>query len=214
MPSALLVLPIVEMLTGRRHRPTEDDVVLEEKDDRLGISSWRAERDRGRDLDDTEAESSAPMRAFRSDGSAAVDDNDPLPLSSSPEPETLDEIDANAQHDTDAVTDDYSALRRRGKGNMPSRYSTMSSTLDDLASTRTGPLWRWPRAVKEFVLQTNHDAENPDEFIPNYRWTPILSGAIVPFAILLEIPGELVSMSGGLSVTDDLLLGITEHVSA
>ncbi|KAF8581278.1 voltage-gated potassium channel [Ramaria rubella] len=28
-----------------------------------------------------------------------------------------------------------------------------------------------------------------DEFIPNYRWLPILSGVTIPFAILLQIPG-------------------------
>ena len=35
-----------------------------------------------------------------------------------------------------------------------------------------------------FVLQS--DAQ--DEFIPNYRWLPILSGVTIPFSILLQIP--------------------------
>lgn len=39
-----------------------------------------------------------------------------------------------------------------------------------------------------FVLQ--NDGSNAEhEFIPNYRWLPILSGVTIPFAILLQIPG-------------------------
>lgn len=39
-----------------------------------------------------------------------------------------------------------------------------------------------------FVRQ-NDGRHTDDEFIPNYRWLPILSGVTIPFAILLQIPG-------------------------
>lgn len=42
-------------------------------------------------------------------------------------------------------------------------------------------------AVKDFLLQ--HDEESDSEDTPNYRLLPIISGIVVPFSILLEIPG-------------------------
>ena len=39
-----------------------------------------------------------------------------------------------------------------------------------------------------FILQ-NDGRHTEDEFIPNYRWLPILSGITIPFIILLQIPG-------------------------
>ena len=68
--------------------------------------------------------------------------------------------------------------------------------------------WHWFRRAKDFVLQTGPYADH-GEYIPNYRWygkphaplptfililtihyrTPIFSGVLVPFSILLEIPG-------------------------
>ncbi|KAH8101114.1 hypothetical protein BXZ70DRAFT_1064214 [Cristinia sonorae] len=40
--------------------------------------------------------------------------------------------------------------------------------------------------VKRFVFPSEDDLER---FVPNYRWAPILSGVVIPFSILLEIPG-------------------------
>ncbi|KAH7332823.1 hypothetical protein B0J17DRAFT_677730 [Rhizoctonia solani] len=45
----------------------------------------------------------------------------------------------------------------------------------------------WIR-IKDY-LWGQEDGESRGEYIPNFRWTPILSGIIIPFAILLEIPG-------------------------
>jgi len=39
---------------------------------------------------------------------------------------------------------------------------------------------------KYFVFPPKEDIES---FIPNYRYIPILSGFLIPFCILLEIPG-------------------------
>ncbi|CAE6459001.1 hypothetical protein ACGC1H_002100 [Rhizoctonia solani] len=45
----------------------------------------------------------------------------------------------------------------------------------------------WTR-IKDY-LWGQEDEESRREYTPNFRWTPILSGVIIPFAILLEIPG-------------------------
>ncbi|KAG8706743.1 hypothetical protein FRC09_002242, partial [Ceratobasidium sp. 395] len=50
---------------------------------------------------------------------------------------------------------------------------------------RRGTVWR---RIKDYMWG-QEDEESRGEYIPNYRWTPILSGVIIPFAILLEIPG-------------------------
>ncbi|KAG8923317.1 hypothetical protein FRC02_011224 [Tulasnella sp. 418] len=46
-----------------------------------------------------------------------------------------------------------------------------------------GWIWR----IRYFIWQNDPDADS-GEFIPNYRYLPILSGILSPFAILLEIP--------------------------
>ncbi|KAF8729123.1 potassium channel, partial [Rhizoctonia solani] len=45
----------------------------------------------------------------------------------------------------------------------------------------------WTR-IKDYLWGQEAD-ESRGEYTPNFRWTPILSGVIIPFAILLEIPG-------------------------
>ncbi|GAB1526845.1 hypothetical protein RhiTH_010017 [Rhizoctonia solani] len=47
------------------------------------------------------------------------------------------------------------------------------------------PIWT---RIKDYLWGQEAD-ESKGEYIPNFRWTPILSGVIIPFAILLEIPG-------------------------
>jgi len=44
----------------------------------------------------------------------------------------------------------------------------------------------WFQKFKYFVFSSKEDIES---FIPNYRYIPILSGFLIPFCILLEIPG-------------------------
>ncbi|KAH7922910.1 voltage-gated potassium channel [Leucogyrophana mollusca] len=45
----------------------------------------------------------------------------------------------------------------------------------------------WLTKIKTFVFPSNDD--DIESFIPNYRYTPIISGIVIPFSILLEIPG-------------------------
>ncbi|QRW23622.1 ion channel protein [Rhizoctonia solani] len=47
------------------------------------------------------------------------------------------------------------------------------------------PIWT---RIKDYLWGQEAD-ESRGEYTPNFRWTPILSGVIIPFAILLEIPG-------------------------
>jgi hypothetical protein len=44
----------------------------------------------------------------------------------------------------------------------------------------------WFQKAKYFVFPPKEDIES---FTPNYRYIPIISGLLVPFSILLEIPG-------------------------
>ena len=42
--------------------------------------------------------------------------------------------------------------------------------------------------IKAFFFPKD-DPETLEQYVPNYRWTPIISGIVIPFSILLEIPG-------------------------
>ena len=43
--------------------------------------------------------------------------------------------------------------------------------------------------IKSILFPSDESDATLDKFVPNYRWTPILAGVIIPFSILLEIPG-------------------------
>ena len=47
----------------------------------------------------------------------------------------------------------------------------------------------WYTKFKSFIFPPKTSTSDIDSVVPNYRYTPILSGLIIPFAILLEIPG-------------------------
>ncbi|EJF63876.1 hypothetical protein DICSQDRAFT_102012 [Dichomitus squalens LYAD-421 SS1] len=67
--------------------------------------------------------------------------------------------------------------------NGPGRSTVHHS--DDLPKS-TPSMWR---KAKDYVWPSAEQLADLDTFVPNYRWTPILSGIIIPFSILLEIPG-------------------------
>lgn len=60
-------------------------------------------------------------------------------------------------------------------------------TLSPTATTDGGSP-RWYTRLCAFLKPS---PAHPDlnDYLPNYRYTPILSGVVIPFAILLEIPG-------------------------
>lgn len=43
--------------------------------------------------------------------------------------------------------------------------------------------------IKAYIWPPREQSAEYDILVPNYRWTPIMSGIIIPFSILLEIPG-------------------------
>ncbi|KAI0371282.1 hypothetical protein BV20DRAFT_1112654 [Pilatotrama ljubarskyi] len=43
--------------------------------------------------------------------------------------------------------------------------------------------------IKSYIWPSDDKNADLDSIVPNYRWTPIISGIVIPFSILLEIPG-------------------------
>lgn len=84
-----------------------------------------------------------------------------------------------------AVTD-YS-LQHRGSLSGLSLFSTAS--IDLRYRSRSGPPQWWIK-LKAFLYPPDPQKDpSGSSFIPNYRYTPIFSAVIIPFSILLEIPG-------------------------
>ncbi|KAG8896758.1 hypothetical protein FRB99_008674, partial [Tulasnella sp. 403] len=78
--------------------------------------------------------------------------------------------------------------RRRRLG--LSTFSTLTSTsLSARPQQDLGTMRNVLRRIRYFVFQSDPDRVDDREFIPNYRYLPILSGVLSPLAILLEIPG-------------------------
>ncbi|KAJ7056198.1 hypothetical protein C8F01DRAFT_993501 [Mycena amicta] len=66
----------------------------------------------------------------------------------------------------------------------PRRERTYSSSLSLIAREKPG----WYLKLKE-LLNPKTTQQDLESYVPNYRYTPILSGIVIPFSILLEIPG-------------------------
>ncbi|KAK7685004.1 hypothetical protein QCA50_011839 [Cerrena zonata] len=81
--------------------------------------------------------------------------------------------------DDSSIASNVDRPRRRSRGHKLSRASTTDTT----ATTAT-----LTSRVKSFLFPQD-DPESLEQFVPNYRWTPIISGVVIPFSILLEIPG-------------------------
>ncbi|THH10632.1 hypothetical protein EW145_g1213 [Phellinidium pouzarii] len=67
-----------------------------------------------------------------------------------------------------------------------------SSTVETTAPLQPNSYARFRRkfvAMKNFLLQTDDDDNFNSEYVPNHRMLPIISGIVIPFSILLEIPG-------------------------
>ncbi|CAL1708783.1 unnamed protein product [Somion occarium] len=68
----------------------------------------------------------------------------------------------------------------------PSSVQLPGSEGKEVSQTDTGP--SLTSRIKS-LLFPKEDPEALEQFVPNYRLTPILSGIVIPFSILLEIPG-------------------------
>ena len=97
-----------------------------------------------------------------------------------------DLYDYEEKQELDTAVAEEENERRSGKGRgVPLTPSgTMSSSSMNGFSRPLLP--RWLVKIKE-VLFASHD--DHDDFVPNYRRLPIISGSLIPFSILLEIPG-------------------------
>ncbi|KAJ6572157.1 hypothetical protein B0H19DRAFT_1132741 [Mycena capillaripes] len=69
---------------------------------------------------------------------------------------------------------------------MPRRGRTYSSSLSLVAHDKVNPTWY--TKLQQF-LSPKTTQQDLEAYVPNYRYTPILSGIVIPFSILLEIPG-------------------------
>jgi len=104
-----------------------------------------------------------------------------------PPPNHHDDID----HDEDIFSDegaggvdeDIAENARRPRFH---RFSSVQTTVSSFSKSWTLKDRTTWQKVKSFVFPPKEDI---DSFTPNYRHTPILSGLIIPFSILLEIPG-------------------------
>lgn len=92
---------------------------------------------------------------------------------------SVGEEDGNTGPEDDSTSSIVHTTRSRKRKRILSRVSTT----DTVATTLT-----LVSRFKTFLFPKD-DPETLEQFVPNYRWTPIISGVIIPFSILLEIPG-------------------------
>jgi potassium channel subfamily K, other eukaryote len=111
---------------------------------------------------------------------------------------TPDEVSSNDQNDIENVgeasSDDVEYVGEDATEDSPDpdnpprrrRYSsaTAFSTFSKSFTLVEQPTWF--QGVKYFVFPPKNDVES---FLPHYRYTPVISGFLVPFSILLQIPG-------------------------
>lgn len=102
--------------------------------------------------------------------------------------------------DTDALTDDdadHIAIDEQDADDIVQDLEEYSNEDDDGSVSRQTPSSiyhaqkpppTWYTRVKAF-LSTKTSKEDLEAYVPNFRYTPILSGIVIPFSILLEIPG-------------------------
>lgn len=101
-----------------------------------------------------------------------------------------DLYDDEEKRELDSAAEEEENERREGRGQGVPLESTATTTSTSSMSTNTflrPSLPRWLVKTKD-VLFASHDDER-DEYVPNYRRLPIISGSLIPFSILLEIPG-------------------------
>ncbi|KAF7309023.1 Tandem pore domain k+ channel [Mycena kentingensis (nom. inval.)] len=104
-----------------------------------------------------------------------------------------DDSDLDAEHETDDIIRDMEleeaaveAISEASPNPRPRRERTYSSSLSLITHDKGSP--GWYIKLKE-VLNPKTTQKDIESYVPNYRYTPILSGIVIPFSILLEIPG-------------------------
>lgn len=131
---------------------------------------------RRRDRDDVEAQEKDP----RSNGGEGTDDD------GAEEGEVDDGEDDGDSYDP--LSDPARRLHRLASATNNTTFGSdvkMLSRSSSLGSQHES----WFTKCKNYLLPPEESEAALDKFAPNYRWTPIISGVVVPFALLLEIPG-------------------------
>lgn len=100
------------------------------------------------------------------------------------EMEDLYDYEEKRELETAAAKEENERRPGQGQGVPLEPSATMSSSSMHNFSRPLLP--RWLLKIKE-VLFASHD--DHDEYVPNYRRLPLISGSLIPFSILLEIPG-------------------------
>ncbi|KAF7291980.1 Tandem pore domain k+ channel [Mycena indigotica] len=101
------------------------------------------------------------------------------------EPEELErDLDA-AEHDM--LHDLEDTVAEPLPDDRPRREGTYSSSFS-LPAEEKKKTPQWYLKLKDVLIPKTTQADL-ESYVPNYRYTPILSGIIIPFSILLEIPG-------------------------
>lgn len=84
----------------------------------------------------------------------------------------------------DPLADPARRLHRLQSATDNTFFSTSVDRPPDVDSRRP-----WYAKVKDYIFPPRESDAALDKFVPNYRWTPVLSGVLIPFSLLLEIPG-------------------------
>ncbi|KAF8522657.1 hypothetical protein JB92DRAFT_3094201 [Gautieria morchelliformis] len=170
-----IIIPVFQMLTEKEPGNSSVD------DPSLNQDSWHDStiRDKEKESQDEDNQHDA---ARRRDGAVTIDIADVQPLEEhARDPQTTD------------VEFEYPRLSPN-HGRKDTRFRTFPSistwsTRSSFTAIKRFSFRRFVQKSWAFVLQNDGHHGHNEEFIPNYRWLPILSGVTIPFAILLQIPG-------------------------
>jgi potassium channel subfamily K, other eukaryote len=170
-----IIIPVFQMITEKAPVSSPVEEPLPNQD------SWHdsSTRDGEKESRDEDNEHNA---ARRRDGAVTIDIADVQPL----------EEHARDPHPTNDLEFEY-PRRSPNHGRKDTRFRSFPSisTWSTRSSSSVTKHFSFRRVVQKlwaFILQ-NDGRHNEEDFIPNYRWLPILSGVTIPFAILLQIPG-------------------------
>jgi len=114
-----------------------------------------------------------------------------------------DHMDIDNEQDENVIIqelerEEYSVEESTRLPNRPHGSFSSFSTL--VTGTVPSCLSRFWSKLKAF-MNTKTSLEDLESYVPQYRYLPILSGVIIPFSILLEIPG----------LTDDWYIRTVDH---
>lgn len=137
--------------------------------------------DRDRDRDHEKAEPPTPTDTVPDDDRRLSHDRDP----ESP----LEELPSEDPSEDDHTVDPLTGARRLHRLGSATTGTFFSSTIDSKTASDLFPPQHWWRRATAYVFPPEESEASLEKFVPHYRWTPIISGVLVPFSILLEIPG-------------------------